>query len=178
MADGPIGRKRTQAAFGNASPASSDETFQQGLDEMRQRFVATFVAQCDSIRILVDKVAALDPLGPVAALTQITHRLSGLAGTIGFPTISARASDLEHLVAGAGGRGAFDASAARDAVDAIRNAFAKDRAKVSTARGAKVIIAEEQSDERGSGPLVSRVPEPSRSFECSSSMTTRWSAVV
>ena len=151
MTDGSRGRKRIQAASGNASPARSDETFQQGLDEMRQRFVATFVAQCDSIRTLVDKMAALDPPRPVAALTQITHRLNGLAGTIGFPTISARASDLEHLVAGASGRGAFDASAARNAVDAIRNAFAKDRAKVSTARGAKIIIAEEQSDERGIG---------------------------
>jgi hypothetical protein len=69
---------------------SSDKTFQRGLDEMRQRFAATFVAQCDSMRVLVDKVAALHPLGPVAALTQITHRLNGLAGTIGFPTISAR----------------------------------------------------------------------------------------
>ena len=83
------------------------------MDEARQRFVATFVAQCDSIRILVDKVAALGPKGPVAALTQVTHRLSGLAGTIGFPTISARASDLEDLVGGAG-RGAFDAVLARD----------------------------------------------------------------
>jgi CheY-like chemotaxis protein len=88
------GRKRTQTASRKASPASSDETYQQGLDEMRQRFVATFVAQCDSMRTLVDKVAALGPRGPVTALTQITHRLSGLAGTIGFPTISARVSDL------------------------------------------------------------------------------------
>jgi two-component system invasion response regulator UvrY len=148
VTDGSRGRKRIQAASGNASPTLSDETFQQGLDEMRQRFVATFVAQCDSIRILVDKVAESDPPGPVAALTQITHRLSGLAGTIGFPTISARASDLETLVAGVSGRAAFDASAARNAVDAIRNALARDRAKVSTARGAKIIIAEEQSDQR------------------------------
>ena len=151
MAQGRIGRKRTQAASGDASSASSDETFQQGLDGMRQRFVATFVAQCDSIRTLVDKVAALHPRGPVAALTQATHRLNGLAGTIGFPTISARASDLENLVAGAGGRRAFDTSAARDAVAAIRNAFAEDLAKVSTARGAKIVTAEERSDERGIG---------------------------
>ena len=98
-------------------------------------FVATFAAQCDAIRTLVDEMAALNPRGPAAALTQATHRLSGLAGTIGFPTISARASDLERLVAGAGGRGALDAPAAREAVDAIRNALAKDLAKVSRAAG-------------------------------------------
>jgi len=126
--------------------------FQQVLDETRQRFVATFVAQCDSIRILVDKVAASGSRGPVVALTQVTHRLSGLAGTIGFPTISARASELEDLVGA--GRGGFDALLARDAVDAIRKAFATDLASppvwstppaVSTARGAKILVAEVES---------------------------------
>jgi two-component system, NarL family, invasion response regulator UvrY len=128
---------RDVCALVNASPASADDALQHGVDEMRQRFVATFAGQCDSIRILVDKMAALDPPRPVAALTQITHRLSGLAGTIGFPTISARASDLESLVAGASDRGAFDPSAAREAVNAIRNALAKDLARASTRRGAK-----------------------------------------
>jgi hypothetical protein len=71
--------------------------------------------------------------------------LNGLAGTIGFPTISARASDLETLVAGARGRRVFAASAARDAVAAIRNAFAKDVAEVSTPRGSTSTIAEAPS---------------------------------
>jgi two-component system invasion response regulator UvrY len=136
------------------SPASSPDVLQQVLNETRQRFVATFVAQCDSIRTLVDKVAALGPRGPVTGLTQVTHRLSGLAGMIGFPTISARASELEALVDSAGS-GAFDALLARDIVDAIREAFTKDLANppvwstppaVSTARGAKVLVAE--SDQR------------------------------
>ena len=118
---------------------------------MRQRFVATFAAQCDAIRTLVDEVAALNPRGPVAALTQILHRLTGFAGTIGFPAISARASDLESLVAGAGGRGAFDASAAREAVQAIRNALAKDLAKAATG-GAKVTSAA-NSPRRGRSTL-------------------------
>jgi HPt (histidine-containing phosphotransfer) domain-containing protein len=73
--------------------------------------------QCDSIRILVDMVAALGPEGPIAALTQLTHRLSGLAGTIGFPTISARASMLEDLVRRADS-GIFDVRPARDDANA------------------------------------------------------------
>jgi two-component system, NarL family, invasion response regulator UvrY len=152
VSDSPTGRKRSpRGGSVNGLPASAEKTLQQGLVEIRQRFVATFVGQCDAIRALVDQVAALHPRGPVAALTQVTHRLSGLAGTIGFPTVSARASDLENLVAGAGGREAFDASAARDAVDAIRNALAKDLAKVSKTRGANIIIADEQSDKRAIG---------------------------
>jgi DNA-binding response OmpR family regulator/HPt (histidine-containing phosphotransfer) domain-containing protein len=137
------------------SQASSPDALQQVLDETRQRFVATFVARCESIRSLVDKVAALGPKGPVAALTLVTHRLSGLAGTIGFPTISARASELEDLADGAGG-GAFDAVLARDAVDALREAFTKDLASppvwappaISTAQGAKILVAEDESDQR------------------------------
>ena len=152
MADSRTGRKRsTRGAVDDPSPSAADTALEQGLDEMRQRFVATFVAQCDAIRLLVDEMAALHPRGPVAALTQVTHRLSGLAGTIGYPTISARASDLETLVAFAAGRDDFDASAAREAVDAIRNALAKDLARASTARGAKIIIADEQSGKRAIG---------------------------
>ena len=159
MADSPKGRKRTRAAPDDTPPASSDETLQDGLDEMRQRFVATFVAQCDSIRVLVDKMAALDHPRPVAALTQITHRLNGLAGTIGFPTISARASDLENLVAGASGPGSFDALAARDAVDAIRNAFAMDLAKASAVRGATIIWLKTVRRARNQDRALSRVRE-------------------
>ena len=141
-------------ALGRPS-TSSLNALQQVLDETRQRFVATFVVRCDSIRILVDEVAAFGPKGPVAALMQVTHRLSGLAGTIGFPTISARASALEHLVHGAGS-GAFDALLARDVVDAIREAFTTDLASppvwalpaIATAHGAKILVAEDESDQR------------------------------
>jgi len=129
-------------------------TLQQVLGETRQRFIATFVAQCDSISILVDKAAAPGPRGPVRALARASHRLSGLAGTIGFPTVSARASELEVLVGGTG-RGAFDTLLARDCVSAIREAFAKDLASppvrstppvASTARDAKTPVADEESD--------------------------------
>jgi HPt (histidine-containing phosphotransfer) domain-containing protein len=89
-------------------------------------------------------VAALGPEGPIAALTQLTHRLSGLAGTIGFPTVSKRASDLESLVNEAG-TPAFAAASARGAVDAIREAYITDLASppawaapaIAAVRGAK-----------------------------------------
>ena len=116
------------------SPASSPDALQPFLDKTRQRFVATFVARCDAIRTLVDKVAAVGPRGPVAKLRQVTHRLSGLAGTIGFSTISARAAKLEDLVGDAGR--AFDAALARHAVGALREALAKDLASLPERPGA------------------------------------------
>src|SRR5688572_30359677 len=87
-------RQKNTDEVDRPSFSSSADTFQPFLDRMRQRFVAAYVAECDSIRTLVDKVASLGPRGPVAKLRQVTHRLSGLAGTIGFSTISARASEL------------------------------------------------------------------------------------
>jgi two-component system invasion response regulator UvrY len=124
------------------------------VDEARRRFIAIFTAQCDSIGILIDKVAATSGrTGPVLALTQVVHQLRGLAGSIGFPTISARASELETLAHGAG-RGRFDWVRARKIVDAIRRAFAKDLANppiwptpptAPTARGAAILLAEDES---------------------------------
>ncbi|HVC20751.1 MAG TPA: hypothetical protein VNE16_11780, partial [Vicinamibacterales bacterium] len=70
-------------AVGGHSEASFPDALQEILDETRQRFVATFVTQRDSISALVDEVAASGASGPAAALARIAHRLNGLAGTIG-----------------------------------------------------------------------------------------------
>ena len=135
-----------------ATPVSSVDPLQQALEEARWRFVATFGAQCDSIGILVEQ-AVSGRTGPVLALTQVIHRLKGLAGSIGFPTISTRAFELEQLARGAG-RCPFDSLRGRWAVDAIRRAFARDLASppswptpaaVPTARDAKRLIAEDAS---------------------------------
>jgi DNA-binding response OmpR family regulator/HPt (histidine-containing phosphotransfer) domain-containing protein len=142
------------SALDGSSQGSSPDALQQILTEAHQRFVATFGAQCDSIDVLVDKVAALGAIGPVAALTQVTHRLRGLAGTIGFPTISARASELEDLVAGLGD-GTFDTRRARDVVHGMREAFATDLAAPpawmlpapSTAPGTKILVAQDERDQ-------------------------------
>ena len=131
------------------------DALQRVLDETRQRFVAGFAERCASLRILVDQVEASGADGPVAAFTHAAHRLSGLAGTIGFPTISVRASELERLVDGAAG-GTFDALHARVTVDAIEEAFIKDLSSppvwaapaIATTRGAKILIAEDEPDQR------------------------------
>lgn len=107
--------------------AAGRKTLQQVLDGTRTRFVATFVDQCDSISIQVERVAASGPQGPIATLRRVVHRLSGLAGTIGFPTISARACELDDAL-GSAGLGTFDLLRARSLVDAIREAFQQDLA--------------------------------------------------
>src|SRR5436189_3765463 len=127
---------------------------QQILTDTRRRFVSSFDAQSDSIRLLVEQVASFGPQGPVAALTHLVHRMAGLAGTIGFPTISVRASELEALV---GRPGAFDVVAARGLAEGIRDAYARDfanppdwamPAESTLAQPAKILVAEDESDQR------------------------------
>ena len=127
---------------------------QQVLTDTRRRFVTSFDAQSDSIRLLVEQVASFGPGGPVAALTHLVHRLAGLAGTIGFPTVSARASELEGLIRRAG---AFDAVEGRGLAEAIREAYAKDfanppewamPARSTLKRPARILVAEDESDQR------------------------------
>src|SRR5829696_384315 len=94
------------------------------LDETRARFVATFVTDCDGIAALLEEALAPTASEPPTDLTFRVHRLVGLPGTIGFPTVSRRAVDLESLV----GAGASDAPLARAALEKMRRAFTRDLA--------------------------------------------------
>ncbi len=94
------------------------------LDETRGDFVATFSNRCDSLRALISDVSEGREAEAMASLTQAVHRLSGLAGTIGFPTISLRSLDLEDLL-GTASR-SFDPVIAATLVDAVQAALDVD----------------------------------------------------
>ena len=63
------------------------------LQETRSRFIAGFSKRCSSIEELIVEVEAKGSEGPLLALKQIVHRLSGLAMVVGLQTVSARAID-------------------------------------------------------------------------------------
>jgi DNA-binding response OmpR family regulator len=123
--------------------------------ETRQRFIAGFPSRCDSISLLVDTVAALGPRGPVTALRQIVHRMTGLAGTVGFPTISDRSGELEHMLSDPRLPG-FEPIRARTLVGEIRAAFAGDLASSPSwvtpealpARAATILVVEDDPEQR------------------------------
>jgi hypothetical protein len=122
------------------------------LDETRSRFVATFVKDCDAIAALLEEALVHDASGPPADLTIRVHRLIGLPGTIGFPTISRRAVDLESLL----GPGEIDAALARMALEKLRRAFTHDLANEpamsaphsAPATGIRILFAEDDADQR------------------------------
>jgi DNA-binding response OmpR family regulator/HPt (histidine-containing phosphotransfer) domain-containing protein len=141
-----------------ASDPTALDTLEAVMAETRNRFTGSFPSQCDNLRILVDRVAQYGPEGPVAALTDAVHRLSGLAGTIGFRTISARAAELEELVSRSEAR-TFDGRLAGTLVDAMEAAFTTDLARAGTpqappsaaaplARGGTILVVEDEDDQR------------------------------
>src|SRR5215203_4563244 len=86
------------------------------LHETRARFIATFVTDCAAIEALLEDVVVHTGTEPSTELTNRVHRLIGLPGTIGFPTISRRAVDLESLLGGS----VIDAPLARVALEHLR----------------------------------------------------------
>jgi CheY-like chemotaxis protein len=122
------------------------------LDATRARFIATFVADCAAIEALLEDVVVHTGMEPSTELTNRVHRLIGLPGTIGFPTISRRAVDLESLLAAE----TIDAPLARAALEKMRRAFTHDLAEApamaapqrAPATGIKILIAEDDADLR------------------------------
>jgi CheY-like chemotaxis protein len=100
-------------------------------------------------------VATVGTRGPVAPLRHAVHRLCGLAGMLGFPTVSERARDLEDMVDGLD-QGTFDASRANLAFEALEQAFTDDLAHppdwaVSGALphgSGRIMVVEDDEDQR------------------------------
>src|SRR5262245_6149755 len=100
--------------------AAGEDDPERALRDVRGRFIAAFPGRCDSMAALLADAAA--DRARAAGARQIAHRLTGLAGTVGFPTVSARAAELEALLSSL----SIDAALASDLLDSIRDAFATD----------------------------------------------------
>jgi DNA-binding response OmpR family regulator len=123
--------------------------------DARQRFVAAFPKRADSMGFLLNLVATLGPRGPVRPLVEIVHRTAGLAGTLGFPTVSKLARDLEELLEGAD-RTVIDAQQANVLFDTLRDAFTEDLANPpvwatavpGTGQARRILVVEDDEDQR------------------------------
>ena len=76
----------------------SEEESESALREARSRFIAGFRKRCSSIEELIVEVEQKGTDGPLLALKQIVHRLSGLATVVGMQEVSARAVELDVLL--------------------------------------------------------------------------------
>jgi CheY-like chemotaxis protein len=150
--------------------ARSRDPFDLELGEQRQRFGGAFAAQYEAIRVLVDQIGTVGPGGPTTELGYAASRLAEQAATVGYPTIFARASELESI-ADRAALGSFDLLRARVVVDALQEAYIKDMGNPAAVRRqsepapkpapaarqapqpvpeepAKILIADDEQDQR------------------------------
>lgn len=154
---------------------NSDDLF-EAMREARERFVAGFSGRCDALRALVESAAPPgrgDPGGVeiaaagggrsamLTALRASTHQLAGLAGTVGFPDVSARARDLEDLAGQMLAGEPFEARRLLAGIDALRQAFARELSErppwseevpappPASQAPLTVLVAEDDADQRG-----------------------------
>ncbi|MEX1127279.1 MAG: response regulator [Vicinamibacterales bacterium] len=130
---------------------TADGEMLAAMREARSRFIAAFSLQTASIEQLIEAVAA----GQAAAradLRHLIHRMAGLGGTIGFPTVSERASALEQCVRA---DGALDSQAARGLLHGVREAFVDDLTRAPEwsvpahggTRGLSILVVEDDLEQ-------------------------------
>jgi CheY-like chemotaxis protein len=105
--------------------------------EARQRFIANFSRECDSMSALITAVAQLGIEGPIDSLRMMLNNIAHHARGNGFPKVAAGAAVIEALVADVV-PGEFDSDHVRGLVDALREDFATDLASDPTVAGMAV----------------------------------------
>ncbi|TAK15425.1 MAG: response regulator [Acidobacteria bacterium] len=122
--------------------------------EARVRFIEAFPGRVRSLTLLFDAMGSPDgeAAGSQATARRMTHQMAGIAGTLGFPSVSAKASDLEQLVVAASqGQTGVKANDISLALMKLSESFAADLAKPEPAwakapgrpAGPRVLVAED-----------------------------------
>jgi DNA-binding response OmpR family regulator/HPt (histidine-containing phosphotransfer) domain-containing protein len=114
----PDQRERRQRPAG--PPAAADLVWL--MREARQKFIVRFQAHFETMQQLL--LRNHDSQATDEELRGLVHRLAGLAGTMGFPTVSERASALEAILEERADSRRLPA--ARQALESIRDAFTSD----------------------------------------------------
>jgi two-component system, cell cycle response regulator len=125
------------------------------IEEVRIRFVADFPLRCDTAaRHLMQSLQPDAAAESIASLRALAHRITGLAGIIGFRRVSTLAADLEEVTS----RQVFDSTAHQTAtalIDALRAAFAEEVAVPLAPRETErsvhhgtVLLAEDDDEQR------------------------------
>ena len=107
-------------------PERDPESPEAAVRAARDRFITGFDRRCASLRALLAGVRAGDLSASVAA-REVCHSMAGLAGMVGFPSVSREARALEDRLL-ADSMPGDDGNEAHRAISAIESAFAADLA--------------------------------------------------
>jgi chemotaxis protein histidine kinase CheA len=116
-------------------PPESEDTFAQQLQELRREYLADSPKRVAELRGLGDRLAHGDA-GALAEFRQAFHRLAGSGGSYGFPLVSTRSREAEHLVQGLAAAGAELTAADLTAINACVAGIAMAFEEAAAAFGA------------------------------------------
>ena len=127
--------------------------------EARARFIEAFPGRVRSLTMLFEAMTSPDgeAAGSQATARRMTHQMAGIAGTLGLPTVSEKASELEQLVVAVSeGQPGAQAADISSAVTRLSESFAADLAKPEPAwakapnrpTGPRVLVAEDDDTQR------------------------------
>ncbi|MGE0459864.1 MAG: response regulator [Vicinamibacterales bacterium] len=108
-------------------PAPENDDAEISLREARSRFISGFSKRAASIDALIAEIEQKGAQGPILAVRQIVHRLSGIAAVVGMPAVSERAIALDRLLESLPGE---HLPRVRQAFDELQQAFTTDLAAV------------------------------------------------
>lgn len=78
-------------------PADTDDAFARQLLELRREYLADSPKRIEELRELMERLGRGD-VAALAGCRQAFHRLAGSGGSYGFPLISTRSREAEHLI--------------------------------------------------------------------------------
>ena len=130
---------------------SDDQAADQALRDARSRFVAGFIRRHGAMGTLLTS-AVEDPLA-LKSIHGAAHKMAGLGGMLGFPTVTEQAATLETVLLAP----TVDWDGARQALAAMAAGFAQDLAGAAPswaqdsspdAAGARIMIVENNQEQR------------------------------
>ncbi|MDE3155456.1 MAG: response regulator [Acidobacteriota bacterium] len=136
-----------------SEPFDTDDP-EAALRQLRASFMESFDERLRSLDLLVDEVVVRGAIGPLETLRKQAHRLAGLAGTIGFPSVSERAAEIEQLALTTAPM-QVERTTWRDAIDRLQAAFRSDAAEpppswalAPTEREHRILVIEDDDAQR------------------------------
>ena len=135
-------------------PSSTPENQEadQALRDARTRFVAGFTQRLSAMGVMIESLERGSG-GALVPLREAAHKLAGLGGVLGFPTVSEQASVLEHALA----EPVTDYTTVRTAASRMGDGFTRDLAGTApswapdafrASHAARILLVEDDQEQR------------------------------
>ena len=133
-------------------PAPEHEEADQALREARTRFVAGFTQRLSAMAALAKRLDGHDR-DALAPLREAAHKLAGLGGVLGFPSVSEHAASLEQRLLDE----SLDLAAIHAAMQRLGNGFTRDLSGPAptwahdagrATHAARILVVEDEYEQR------------------------------